>query len=269
MKNKNKSAKKNSSRYNTKYEELNQVRKKKRFNWGRFFLIILILCIIFGSFFYLFHTRKVHIKGMNITTEKDVNVWLAKDKGNKNTLYSYVKMNFFDCKYPPTVEKIKVDFVNPWEINLNVIEKDISGYMDFQNKYLCFDDEGTAMYISDNPVDAVYVEGIKINTSKVKIGATIPVKDKNVFNNIVDISILIDKHKLSPDRIVCNGSNINIYFGDIEVMLGKSDYEIRIAQIPPILKELETNFSDEKGTLHLEKFHATDKTVRFVPKKED
>lgn len=270
MKKNNMNGKKNNPRRKVKYEEMNPKRERKHFNWGRFLVSLLIIVVIFGTFFYLFHTRKVHITGINITTEKDIDKWMDKDIGNRNTFYSYVKMNYFDCKYPPTVERIEVKFIRPWEITLNVVEKDISGYVDYKNKYLCFDDEGMAMYISNKPVEnAAYVEGMKINTSKVKIGSIIPVKDKEVFKNIVDISLITNKYKLEPDRIVCNGSNINLYFGNVEVMLGKSDYEIRIAQIPPILKELNENYSEESGTLHLENFHASDKTVRFVPKKDD
>ena len=270
MKKNNTNGKKNNPYNKVKYEELNQKRDKKHFNWGRFIVILLVIVVVFGTFFYLFHKRKVHVTGLSITTEKDIDKWFEKDIGNRNTFYSYMKMNYFDCRYPPTVEKIKVEFIRPWEITLNVIEKDTYGYVDYKNKYLCFDDEGIAMYVSDKPVEnAAYVEGMKINTSKVKFGNVIPVKDKEVFANLVEISLITGKYKLEPDRIVCDGSNINLYFGIVEVMLGKSDYEIRIAQIPPILKELNENYSDESGTLHLENFHASDKTVRFVPEKDD
>lgn len=253
-----------------RYEEMNQVRTKKKFNWGRFLIVILTIAIIFGTLGFLFHTRKTEIRGTVITSEKDINTWFKKDIGNRNTIYSYCKMNYFDCNYPPTVEKIKVDFVRPWHIVLNVKEKDVAAYVDYKKKYLCFDADGRAMYISDTPVSrATYVEGMKIDSKKVKIGEVIPVKDEAVFKNIVDISRVTEKYKLNPDRIVCHGSNINICFGDVEVMLGNSDYEIRIAQIPPILKELQENYSEEKGVLHLENFHASDKTVRFVPEKDD
>ena len=262
--------KKNSPKGRDNYVEYNQKRKKKRFNWGRFFVVILIIAVIFGTFFYLFHTRKVHVSKLTITSEKDINKWFEEDKNNKNTFYSFMKINYFDCDYPPTVEKIKVKYIRPWEILLNVVEKDIAGYVDYKNKYLCFDDEGMAMFISESPVEnATYVEGMNIKTSKVKIGKTIPVKEKDVFNNIVEISMLTDKYKLEPDRMVCQGSNINLYFGNVEVMLGNSEYEVRIAQISPILQELNENFSDESGTLHLENFHSSDKTVRFVPEEDD
>lgn len=266
MKKNNTVVNKNNSYDKIRYEEQNPRRTKKRFNWGKLLITLLVIVVVSGTFFYLFHTRKIHVTGLNITQEKEINKWFEKDTGNRNTLYSYIRLNYFDCKYPPTVEKIKVKFINPWEISLNVTEKDISGYVNYKDKYLCFDNEGMAMYISDKPVEnATYIEGMKINIPKVKLGEVIPVKDKEVFKNIVEISIIIDKYKLEPDRIVCQDSNINLYFGNVEVMLGRSDYEIRIAQIPPILKELEENYSDESGTLHLENFHASDKTVRFVP----
>ena len=249
-----------------RYEEQNQVRKKKKFNWGKFFSITLLISIIAALILFLFYTRKIEINGLNITTEKEMNEWLKKDPGNKNTIYSYVKMNYLNCKYPPAVESVDVKLTRPWEMVLDVHEKKIEGFVKYKDKYLCFDSEGTAIYISPYPLEeCTFIEGMKINDKEVKLGEIIPVGDDDVFDNIVDISRITEKYSLDPDRIVCDNSNIKLYFGDIEVLLGKEDYEIRLAQLPPILRELQENYSDEKGTLHLENFHASDKSVRFVP----
>ncbi len=49
-----------------------------------------------------------------------------------------------------------------------------------------------------------------------------------------------EKNALSPERIVCNtdGSDVVLYFGAVEVLLGNEKYEERLAQVGPILEEL-------------------------------
>ena len=58
---------------------------------------------------------------------------------------------------------------------------------------------------------------------KVKLGKVLPVSDKNVFKRIVEISQLLVKYELSPrePRITCSGSDLNLYFGNVEVLLGR------------------------------------------------
>ena len=103
-----------------RYEEQEQVRKKKKFNWLRFFKIVFILGIVIGTVLFLFYTRKIEMNGLNMTTEKQMNAFISDDIGNKNTLYSYFKMNYFDCDLPPAVESIKVSLKRPWHMVLNV-----------------------------------------------------------------------------------------------------------------------------------------------------
>ena len=249
-----------------RYEEQEQIRKRKKFNWFRFFKVVLILAIVITTVLFLFYTRKIEMKGLNMTTDKQMNEFISGDIGNKNTLYSYFKMNYFDCDLPPAVESVKVSLKRPWHMVLDVKEKNIEAYVNYKNKYLCFDSDGTAIYISPYPLEeCTYIEGMKIDEKSVKLGKILPVDDEDVFEKIVDISRITEKYNLNPDRIVCEKGSINLYFGPVEVMLGKGNYEIRIAQLPPILEEMQENYSDETGTLHLENFNNSDNSVRFVP----
>ena len=253
-----------------KYEEQEQIRKKKKFNWIKFFKVILISAIVIATILFLFYTRKIEINGLNMTTDKEMNKWIEEDIGNKNTLYSYVKMNYFDCKLPPAVESVKVTLKSPWHMVLNIKEKNIEASVEYKDKYLCFDSEGTAIYISPYPLEeCTFIEGMKIDEKRVELGEILPVDDEDVFEKIVDITRITEKYNLNPDRIVCEDGSVNLYFGTVEVLLGKENFEIRIAQLPPILEEMQNNYSDETGTLHLENFDASDNLVRFVPETDE
>ena len=84
----------------------------------------------------------------------------------------------------------------------------------------------------------------------------------------METSRYLDEEELTPDRLVCADSGITLFFGNVEVLLGSSGYEERIAQIGPILEKLAESYPDTAGTLHLENFDESSEAVRFVPKEE-
>ena len=253
--------------YKEGYRPPERKKKKRRGVFLGLLTFILGIVIIVFAFLLLFHIQKIEVKGNKYCTENDVIGWLREDKYAVNSVYVWWKYNKADVKQLPVVESSKISFRAPWAIRVTVKEKEISGYIDYNNQYLYFDKDGTAVLSTVEKIDsAAYIEGMEVDASKVKLGKVLPVSDKNVFKRIVEISQLLVKYELSPDRITCSGSDLNLYFGNVEVLLGKTNYEVRLAQVPPILQKLTEQYPDKQGTLHLENYDATDKAVRFVPK---
>ena len=62
---------------------------------------------------------------------------------------------------------------------------------------------------------------------KVEIGKVLPVEDDAIFEKLAETSRYLRKNALSPERIVCNtdGSDVVLYFGAVEVLLGNEKYE--------------------------------------------
>jgi cell division protein FtsQ len=246
-------------------------RKKKR--QGVFLglmTFILGIAILVFAFLLLFHIQKIDVKGNKYSTQNDVIGWLKEDKYAVNSVYAWWKFNHSDVKQLPVVNSSKVTLKNPWTIQITVKEKEIAGYIDYNEQYLYFDKDGTAVLASSDKLDhAAYLEGMDVDTGKVKLGKVLPVTDKDVFQGIVELSQLLVKYELNPDSITCSGSDLNLYFGKVEVLLGNTNYEERVAQISPILEKLNKQYPNSEGTLHLESYDTTDKAVRFVPKKEE
>lgn len=256
------------------YNEEYHPPEKKRKKWGEVFLGFLIftlgIVIIVFSFLLLFHIQTIEVKGTQHATEVDVIKWIEKDKIAVNSVYVWWKYNQDSIEQLPMVESTKITLKNPWTVVVTVKEKDISGYIQNDDQYLYFDKDGTALLKTVERIDKVpYIEGMNVEAAKVELGKVLPVSDKKVFRRIVEISRLLGRYKLTPDRIVCSGSELNLYFGHVEILLGKSNYDDRLAQVPPILEKLLEQFPDKEGTLHLESFSASEQAVRFTPKEED
>lgn len=243
---------------------------------GRFFLKLFLASMAIGAAVYIFlivfHVKQVDITGTNYCTKDDILKWLDSENGRFNSLYTLLRQNHGKPDYPPAVKSIHVSMQSPRHISLKVQEKQIAGYIDYHDSYLCFDLDGTAMLILPRGTyieGAAYVQGIQADDSKVNLGDTLSVSDDKIFKKIVQASRLFEKYALAPESITYEESGLKVCFPFVEVLLGKSGYERRIAQIPPILERLAEKYPAVEGTLHLEKFDADDRSVRFVPKGAD
>ncbi len=245
-------------------------RKKRQGVFLGLMTFILGIVILVFAFLLLFHIQKVEVKGNKYCTQNDIIGWLKEDKYAVNSVYACWRFNQSDKKQLPAVDSSKVTMKNPWTIQITVKEKEIAGYIDYNQKYLYFDKDGTAVLVSSDKLEhAAYLEGMDVDTAKVKLGEVLPVADKDVFQGIVELSQLLVKYELNPDSITSSGSDLNLYFGKVEILLGNKNYEERVAQISPILEKLNGQYPDSEGTLHLENYDTADKAVRFVPKKEE
>ena len=114
---------------------------------------------------------------------------------------------------------------------------------------------------------APFIEGLELNTKKVKMNKKLPVTDQDIFERIVEVTRLSNKYELSSDRLTCSDGGVNLIFGVVTVQLGKGNYEMKIAQISPILEKLNEKFAGQAGVLHLENYETSGTSVRFVPEK--
>ena len=238
-------------------------KKKKKRGMFRFIVVLLLLAV----FVLLFQTRSIKVKGNEYYGENSIISWLKKDKLSVNTVYLFWKYNYTDAEGPSVVEEMKLTFENPWTLVVRVKEKEKSGYVSFNDTNLYFDRKGTALFESKKTFTGVpYVEGISFDTSKVEIGKKIPVEDDSAFTLIAEASKYLVKYSLTPDKLVYeNEQSVVLYFGTVEVLLGNKEYELRIAQIKPILEKLKEQYPDQAGVLHLENYEADSATINFTP----
>lgn len=73
-------------------------------------------------------------------------------------------------------------------------------------------------------------------------------EDDSAFTLIAEASKYLVKYSLTPDKLVyANEQSVVLYFGSVEVLIGNKEYEIRIAQIKPILEKLKEQYPDQAG----------------------
>ena len=125
-----------------------------------------------------------------------------------------------------------------------------------------FDAEGLVLKTgSEYDAQIPLIEGLKVKEAE--LFEYLDVENEKVFSYIVNVTKEIEDAKLSPDRLVWEDNSMNLYFEEICVKMGKSNFAEKVLQLPPILEELK----EKKGTLHME--HYTEDTTSISFEKSD
>ena len=239
--------------------------RKKRI-WPVVLAVLVCLVLIGLIAVYGFRTRAFEVEGNDYYSETSVTTWIERDELSVNTLYILLKYNLTEPELPSAVESMEVSLSNPWTVHVKVTEKEMAGYVDYDGAYLYFDGDGTASLRTSQVIEgAPYIEGLEFDAGSVVMGEKLPVQDDSIFGKIVEVSRYLKKYSLTPDRMLCAGGGIQIYFGAVEVLLGEENYDDRLAQVEPILEKLSEQYPDTAGTLHLENYDSSSTSIRFVP----
>ena len=112
------------------------------------------------------------------------------------------------------------------------------------------------------------IEGIDVVLSEVKEFSQLPVTDKKIFSNVLDVTKEVQNNGLTPDRILFEDGEATLVFGNIKVVLGQDNMTEKIAQIQPILEKLAEKHPDITGVLHLENYSKDNQVINFQPQEE-
>ena len=179
-----------------------------------------------------------------------------------NSLYTLWKFKSGAYKMPVYLEDVEVQLKAPWSVQVIVREKEVVGCVLAGNEYHLFDAEGLVLKKTDEFVkDVPVIDGMEVESAN--RFEYLKVKNKQIFTYVVSLAEEIDKNKLEPDRILWQEDSMDLFFGDVCVKLGKTNYEEKLREIAPILEKLD----GKKGILHLEHY-TKGSTISFEENKE-
>lgn len=180
----------------------------------------------------------------------------------KNSIYLFIKYRNREIKDVPFVETMSVSIETNDTIRITVYEKTLAGYVEYLDRYLYFDRAGTVVESSQiKTIGVPLVTGVSF-TSAV-LYEPLPVEDSQVFEEVLDVTQLMNKYELSVDRIhFTPSSDLILYFGDIEVIIGNDDFiDEKVMVLPDILRKLE----GKKGSINLSEYESGD-SITFESK---
>lgn len=235
-------------------------KKKRKFGYYLYAVVMLVLTIanITIATFLLTYVQKIKVTGTKFSTDSQIVNLIKEDPFTANSIYAVLKGKAGAYKVPSYLESMKVGFDMPWGLKVKVEEKQVAAGILTNNAYVYFAEDGTILSKGTEMLDdVVVIEGAK--TKKIVLYETIELKNEKLFSYIISISEELQKNELTPERIVWEDDSMNLYFGEICVRLGKMNFDEKIVQVPPILKEVE----GKKGTFDMEHYNDMSSWISF------
>lgn len=235
---------------------------------GRKRLIVLgvlaaLLLTAAGALFYIsshYYVKYIYVEGNVHYTNEEIIALVTSGKLGGNSLYLSLKYKNKGIKGIPFIEKMDVKVVAPDTIRIVVYEKAVAGYVEYLDKYMYFDKDGTVVEASDTKTEGIpQVTGITFN--HVVLYEPLPVENQEVFKEILYITQILSKYEISADKIYFDDAyEMTLYFGDVRAKLGNDDnVEEKIARLKQILPAAE----GKKGVFRMENYAGSGSNVSF------
>ena len=219
-----------------------------------------VLLIFVLVFFLGFRVTSVQVGGNSFYTDDEIKNMVTNVPLAKNSILAGFINTEKSTNEAAKNDSIKISRINRNTLLLQVEEKQIIGYIEYQGQCLNFDRQGIIQIITDEPMENVpKIEGIDVKEAVQ--GERLSGISRTKLNTILSVGKMLEKMENKPDRLEFNDLNqLVMYYGDIEVRLGDDEnMDEKINRLVGILPELE----GMSGILHLENTTEDSESVVF------
>ncbi len=232
-----------------------------RANLGVLIASIAIVCLAAAALVvvFVFRVQNISVEGNMHYTSEEIEAMVLTDRLSYNSLYLSLKYRNKEIRDIPFIETMSVRVDSPDSITIRVYEKSVAGYVEYMGRYMYFDRDGIVVESSETRTEGIpQVTGIRFD--HVVLYEALPVKNTDIFQEILSITQMLSKHQITTDKIYFNESNeITLYFDNIRAKLGKDNLEEKVMRLEQILP----NLSGESGVLDLQNYSEDRKNVTF------
>jgi len=252
-----KSKKKNKNKKKAKVNKKTDFREIKPAIWPYLITTIIIGIVVLAVILILKYCKvtTIFVDGNVHYSDDEIAAMVMDGKLGDNSVYLSIKYRNKEIKDVPFVETMSVSIESADTIRITVYEKTLAGYVEYLDRYLYFDREGTVVESSQaKTIGVPLVTGISF--SHAVLYEPLPVENINVFEEVLDVTQLMNKYELSVDRIHFTPNyELILYFNDIEVDIGNDDFiDEKVMVLPDILGKL----SGKSGVIDLTEYESGD-----------
>ena len=192
-----------------------------RANLGVLIASIAIVCLaaIALVVVFVFRVQNISVEGNVHYTSEEIEAMVLTDRLSYNSLYLSLKYRNKEIRDIPFIETMSVRVDSPDSITIRVYEKSVAGYVEYMGRYMYFDRDGIVVESSETRTEGIpQVTGIRFD--HVVLYEALPVKNTDIFQEILSITQMLSKHQITTDKIYFNESNeITLYFDNIRAKL--------------------------------------------------
>lgn len=223
---------------------------------------VLVLCAAMAFIMIHYRVTRVEVVGSTHYTEQEISDMVLKGNVLDNSLLLNMKYRKQSIEGVPFVEKMDVEVLGADTIRVMVYEKKLAGCIMYLGNYMYFDREGIVVESSSQATVGVpEITGLHFN--HVLLYEKLPIERKEIFQEILDLTQLLDKYEIVVDKIYFDKDlNVTLYFGNARVLLGsKSHIDEKIMQLSVIVPSIQ----GKDGVLDMREYETGIKTLTFEP----
>ncbi len=212
--------------------------------WKKALLISsIVLVLLAGILIWLwtaFEVKEVSVTGNKHYTVAQIEDMVISGPLDRNSLYLGFKFKNRSIEDIPFIETMDVKILSPGSISITVYEKAIAGCVIYLDRYMYFDKDG--IVVESSPIrqmDVPYVAGLEFD--HVVLYEKLPVKNEDIFKDILTITQLLTKYDIRSDSIEFDSDrNVTLFFDKARVKMGSLDnIDEKMIKLQGIVPELD------------------------------
>lgn len=239
-------------------EELEEERESNK-RWLIFLLVSSLIAAAVLGIYYGCTVRSVTVKGNKLYTSEQIADFVISDDTQLRHNTAFLTLLYHTPFAPriPFVEKVDVMPTSYDAIEITVTDKELDAYIPYGGRNLYFNADGIVVENSPLTVKGVtYVTGITLNSAE--IGMPLSSENSAGLFLVLDALQILRKYEIKAESIVLTQKgSITMFMDDIIVILGRSDFELKIAKIAQLRPYLE----GRKGTIDLTNYSSSDQNI--------
>ena len=224
-----------------------------------FTLFVLLIAASITAIYYTCTVRTVHVRGNSLYTSEEIAEQVISDDSQLMHNTVFLTALYMTPKAPriPFEESVKVSLNSYDTITITVKDMKIAGFIPYAGKNLYFSADGVVLENTPLTVkDATFVTGLSITGAQ--IGTKMTSDDEVGLGMVLEVLQILRKYEIKTDCIVLTESgSIVMYMDEIKVILGRSNFELKISKIAQILPYLE----GRSGTINMTNYTSSDQNI--------
>lgn len=224
-----------------------------------FTLFVLLTAAAITAIYFTCTVRTVHVRGNSLYTGEEIAERVISDDSQlmHNSVFLTV---LYMTPWAPRIsfeESVKVSLNSYDEITITVKDMDIAGFIPYAGKNLYFSADGIVLENSPLTVKgATFVTGLSVTGAE--IGTKMTSDNEVGLGMVLEVLQILGKFRIETDCVVLTKSgSIVMYMGEIKVILGRSDFELKISKIAQLIPYLE----GRSGTINMTNYTSSDQNI--------
>ena len=224
--------------------------------------LTMVLLVTFGIYYFLttFTIKHITVDGSTHYTQEEIIDMVIKRPEDRISLVLSMKYDNKPITNIAFIQSIEVSVLSADSIRIQVYEKALAGYVKHLGQCMYFDKDGIVVEVSEQTTKGIpEISGLAFES--IVLHNPLPVKNDEVFGEVLEITNLLNKYNLEIDTIYYNDDmEVTLYMDKVRVFLGKRD---NLTEKIMKLRDIAPHLEGQKGLLHLENYDSEMDVITF------